>query len=413
MPTDVTLKLPDGSIEAHKMILAAVSPVFEKMFYGDFKEEKSRTFDLPTDNYKIIKLLVDLIYNGACKPNSLDDILPLNEMMDRYQMRKGVFYHMCGEVVLAQLNRSNYLTLLPKFVRVLNEESIKKAASKVMCYTSSNFVTIFNFTKSLPEEILLSLLQRDDIPNPELDIFNFLVNWHDYQTRELKKTLSLVSQLFQCIRYFLISPYLLHSKVAICSLVDKQTLNKAINCLYQNSSKVNDSNCKCGECNRSDHDIYAYGRFRCTDNIFTYWKPFTATPGQNKNYACTITYNPDNRYKVQFNGNAGITKFTQSQSLKNGTYVLLITKLINNSYHNDAKLSLCANANNRIQCLYVPIIANDFVTILVYNNDICFKVIDGVNKVSVYSATGTGPFSIDLVGMCSAAYSVTLEIHVF
>ena len=38
-PYDVTLKLSDGEvIKAHKMILAAVSPVFNGMFYGNFKE---------------------------------------------------------------------------------------------------------------------------------------------------------------------------------------------------------------------------------------------------------------------------------------------------------------------------------------------------------------------------------------
>ena len=38
---DVILKLPGGgSIDAHRSILAAVSPVSEKMFYGNFKDGK-------------------------------------------------------------------------------------------------------------------------------------------------------------------------------------------------------------------------------------------------------------------------------------------------------------------------------------------------------------------------------------
>ena len=90
-PTDVTLKLPEGNIDAHKMILAAVSPVFERMFYGDFKEGKSRTADLPVDKYKIFKMLIDFIYNGSCKLECMDDILPLVEVMDRYQMKKMLF----------------------------------------------------------------------------------------------------------------------------------------------------------------------------------------------------------------------------------------------------------------------------------------------------------------------------------
>ena len=70
-----------------------------------------------------------------------------------------------------------------------------------MCYCSK-----FNKIKDLPEEVLLLLLQRYDIDNAdsEIDLFDFLVKWHDYQTKELK-ILHLIPQLFQSIRYFLIS----------------------------------------------------------------------------------------------------------------------------------------------------------------------------------------------------------------
>ena len=146
-PADVILKLSDGSIDAHRMILAAVSPVFEKMFYGDFKEGKSTVADLPADNCKVFKLLIDFIYNRSCKMDCMDDILPLLEVMDRYQLKKDAFYHMCGKVILANLDGSNYLTVLPKFVDVLNEESAKKVADKVICYTNNNFIDKFNERK--------------------------------------------------------------------------------------------------------------------------------------------------------------------------------------------------------------------------------------------------------------------------
>ena len=136
------------------MILAAASPVFEKMFYGDFKEGISTIAVLPADNYKVFKLLIDFIYNGSCKMDCMDDILPLLEVMDCYQLRKGAFYDICSKVILANLDSSNYLTVLPKFVGVLNEESIQKAADKVMCYTNSIFIDKFDNTKDLPEEVL-------------------------------------------------------------------------------------------------------------------------------------------------------------------------------------------------------------------------------------------------------------------
>ena len=180
-PTDVTLKLPDGSIDVHRMILAAVSPVFERMFYGEFKEGKSVIVELPNDTSKTMKLLIDFVYYGNCELNNLDDIFPLLEVFDRYQINKLPFYHSCSEFILANLDSSNYLVLLPKFSSVMSEEGIRKAACKVMHYTNNDFITKFDSTKELPEKVLLYLLQMDTA-NHEVDVFDFLVKWHDYQS---------------------------------------------------------------------------------------------------------------------------------------------------------------------------------------------------------------------------------------
>ena len=111
--------------------------------------------ELPADTHRIMKLFIDFVYNGDCKLDDMDDVLLLNEVMDRYQLRKGAFYHMCGRIILAKLDPSNYLTLLPKFVSVLNELDVKKATDKVICCTKSGFVGKFNEIKDLPEEVLL------------------------------------------------------------------------------------------------------------------------------------------------------------------------------------------------------------------------------------------------------------------
>ena len=48
--------------------------------------------DPPADSYKIFKLLIDFIYNGNCKLECMDDILPIMEMMDRYQIMSHMQY---------------------------------------------------------------------------------------------------------------------------------------------------------------------------------------------------------------------------------------------------------------------------------------------------------------------------------
>ena len=189
LPSDVTLKMPDGSIEAQKMMLACVSPVFEKMFYGNFKEAKSKVVDLPSDSYKIMKLFLEIVFKESCEMESLDDIIPLMEVVERYQINKTPVQQMCDEAILTQMNANNYFTLLPKFAGLMNEVNIKKAADKVMSFAHNNFIANCHQATNLPEEVMLPLLQHKDLRNHDLEIFEFLLKWHEHQTRSLGKSL--------------------------------------------------------------------------------------------------------------------------------------------------------------------------------------------------------------------------------
>ena len=65
----------------------------------------------------------------------------------------------------------------------------------------------------------------------------------------------------------------------------------------------------------------------------------------------------------------------------------------------------CASDKNSIQCLYIPIKKNNMIAMLVYDNDICFKITDVSHAVT---ATGAGPFMVDFIE--SGSYSITLEV---
>ena len=232
LPTDVTLKLSDGSINVHKMMLAMVSPVFEKMFYGGFKEGRLDEVSLPKDNYKIINLLLNAIFEESCKMESLDDIFPLMEVAERYQVNKVPLQRMCSEAIVSQLSLSTYLTILPKYANLMSEDSLRKAAGKIMLYTKNACITDFDKAKRIPEEVLLFMLKRKDIPCNELELFRYLVKWHKYQNTYLGNSLQLTAPLFRCIRYSLIFPHLLLTEVANCELVDKQLITEALNQIF-------------------------------------------------------------------------------------------------------------------------------------------------------------------------------------
>ena len=387
-PTDVTLKFPDGSIDAHRMILAAVSPVFERMFYGDFKEGKSVAVDLPKDTSKMMKLLIDFVYCGKCELKNLDDILPLLEVFDRYQINKVPFYHSCSEVILANLDSSNYLVLLPKFASIMSGEGIRKAASKVMHYTNNDFIGKFDSTKDLPEEVLLQLLQMD-ITNHEVDVFDFLVKWHDYQTKDLSRTLRLSRQLFCYVRYSLIIPQILSSTVAArCDLVNNQLIGDAYQYIYNSCKPLGeyDSN----ECNLEPASP-SLRKPRCS--LEMKWSP----------YSNNITMNYDNlgNCTVSFHGGLIECKkhVIKSTPLNNGIYtfsVLSIGALSSGNTYNcpDGVISVAVSTPCGRYLYSYALISHNLITVYVHDEYLFLKLIEGDKVKSTTSIHETDQLSI-------------------
>ena len=377
------------------MILAAVSPVFEKMLYGNFKESSLSEVNLPEDNCNNIKMLIDFVYTGGCQVKSVDDIFPLAEVIERYQINKLPLYHLCGKTILSQMDSSNYLTLLPKYASVMDEKSIKRAADKVMCYTNNNFVPKFDEVKDLPEEVILSLLPRNDLENPEVDIFNFLVRWHAYQTEELGNTLQLVPQLFRHIRYALINPRLLLSKVTGCDHVDKQLLAEALDCLYNKPLQNKSDECKCGECSglktgdmiRTPRaNVKAGDIWQCHNN--------------------TTVFN--DKLHIYYSSLSIGGEIIKSNELKNGLSCFKI-KITTQNSDNMFLFSIYNNANN---CLHkLPLKTNYTTVILIYDNDLFLKIVVGNEIKSTLNIVEQPPFRISILGNCSNNRSGSFEIY--
>jgi len=74
---DVTFKASDGgSVSAHRVIVAAGSPVFNVMLYGGTKESNENEIELPTVDSVVLKKLVNFVYTGKVQ-TTLDDCFKL------------------------------------------------------------------------------------------------------------------------------------------------------------------------------------------------------------------------------------------------------------------------------------------------------------------------------------------------
>ena len=371
------------------MILAAVSPVFERMFYGNFKEGKSMTVDLPKDSSKIINLLIDFVYRGSCELN-LDDIFPALEAFDRYQINTVPFYHMCSDVVLASMESSNYPTMLQKFAKVMSQEGVKKAANKVMCYTNRDFIANFDTTKDLPEEVLLQLLQMD-ITNHEIDVFDFLVKWHDYQTKDIGRSLQKIQQLFHYVKYSMIIPQVLSSKVVARSdLVDNQLIRDAYHYIYNSCRPLGEYSSE--EC-ILEPPSPTLRKPRCSLKIE--WVPYKdgdISMQHDKLDECNVSFGSN---FLQINNH-----IVKSLLLKNGIYTFSVLSVAAsysnyNSFNcrNETVLysgvpvsMTISNQGDKYLCSY-PLIKNSLITVYVHDEHLFLKIIEGDKVKSTTSIT--------------------------
>ena len=385
LPSDVTLKLPDGSIEAQKMMLACVSPVFDKMFYGEFKEARSKVVELPGDSYKIMKLLLEIVFEESCEMESLDDIIPLMEVVERYQINKTPVQQMCDEAILAQMTANNYFILLPKFSSLMHEEAIKKVADVVMEFTNNDVIANHQYTKELPEKVLLSLLHHDNFHDHDLEILQFLIYWHQHQTH-LGRSLELTSDLFACVRYTRIIPQVLSSSVTTCDLVDKELLSKAYQFVYTSCNKLGDDKGKCFEVKLWRKPIHS---------INLNWEGFG-----NVVLTRTDKYDPHPRISGRFDAvpldkyiikSAPLGDEFHSFTLLDLCFISVSTVL------NNARLIVAIQDTSERFLLSTPIERDNLVTLSVYGNFLFLKLIDCTSNVvvSTFSITGSNPpFSI-------------------
>ena len=387
-PTDVTLKLSDGSIDAHKMILAAVSPVFERMFYGDFKEGNAKEVELPKDNYITMKLLINFVYSGSCDTDDLDSVLPLIAAFDFYQINKAPLQHMCDEAILSQMDSSSYLTLLPKYVSVMSEEGHKKAADKVMSYTNNDFVTKFDQTKDLPEEVMLPLLKCSSIPCHEIEIFEFLVKWHTYQTKDLGNILQLTTQLFRSIRYELIVPQLLSSKVANCELADKDLVNKAFHYIHSSCNPIGEYSID--EC----QGFFSPCLRKPTRSSCVEWSTYSS-------YATIL----DDR-TVQYSGNFGQDYILKSAPLLNGIYLISISN-IRCSYCNP-EIAITVIGKQKCYLHKESLTSGSLITMSIHDDHMFLKGINANKVKSTVCISGSKPFRV-----CICSTSSCKERHYF
>uniref|UniRef100_A0A2P2K5N7 Uncharacterized protein MANES_05G206900 n=1 Tax=Rhizophora mucronata TaxID=61149 RepID=A0A2P2K5N7_RHIMU len=84
--TDITINASDGSIGAHRAVLAARSPVFHCMFAHDLKEKELSTINISDMSLEACQAFLSYIYGNIQHEEFLAHRLPLLRAADKYNI---------------------------------------------------------------------------------------------------------------------------------------------------------------------------------------------------------------------------------------------------------------------------------------------------------------------------------------
>ncbi|CAI9088144.1 OLC1v1022393C1 [Oldenlandia corymbosa var. corymbosa] len=108
--TDIVINASDGSIGAHRAVLAARSPVFQRMFAHDLKEKENSTIDLPDMSIEACQTFLSYIYGNIQTQDFLTHRLALIRAADKYDIAD--LKEACHESLLEDIDTKNVLERL-------------------------------------------------------------------------------------------------------------------------------------------------------------------------------------------------------------------------------------------------------------------------------------------------------------
>ena len=196
---DVTFRTSDGgTVSGHRLIVAAGSPVFHAMLYGNMKESTEKEIELPSINTETFKALLLFMYTGKIKVNfeSCFNILQAAHYFSVTALEKK-----CSDFIGALLDIENCCT----FAVFANDNKFNLLLENCLTFMHLNAHKVIedaNF-KTLSSELLLKFCQSSDLYVKEINLFLAIVEWCRHQKSNVSD--DTIKSIFQQIRYPLIS----------------------------------------------------------------------------------------------------------------------------------------------------------------------------------------------------------------
>ena len=219
---DVTFKTSDGgSVSAHRLIIAAASPVFHAMLYGNMKESNEKEIELPSVDANCLQNLLTFVYTGQVETTLAENQSLL--LAARY-FNITTLETKCIDTIVGSLTDLNWC----KLTAFAKQQQFDALLEQCYVYMQNNLDKIVNTLdfKCLPAECMVEICSNSEVCIKELDLFFAINEWSDYQKDTLPE--DIIKSVSQLIRYPLIHASDLVEKVGPSHHTDQYLYRTAL-----------------------------------------------------------------------------------------------------------------------------------------------------------------------------------------
>ncbi|XP_014229747.1 speckle-type POZ protein B-like [Trichogramma pretiosum] len=165
--SDVKLKVEEQEIPAHKIVLAAVSPVFRTKFTHDMLENEENFVKITDTTANVVIEMLRFIYTGQINAIETKTIIELLAAADEYQIDS--LKIKCSNILSADMSSENAVDILV----AAHKYKVKHLEDEAIEFVTNHSQLLSNYTKmkkiddpDIWMNLTQSILQSQNLPCP-------------------------------------------------------------------------------------------------------------------------------------------------------------------------------------------------------------------------------------------------------
>ena len=213
-PFDVSLVVEEGEFKAHKSLLSAASPFFERMLNSDMREANKGVTRLEMVKKPHMKDIMEFIYTGSLQISDEVHAKQLIAIADYLFLQH--LKTQAERVLEKNLNTSNAISVYYYGERYQCTELMSVSRKFIL----KNFTTVAKteeFCALSSKEVLMWISNDELVVSTEDDVFKIILNWINHARSDRKMYFS---ELFRQVRLAFVSRDYLGSDVVTNDLVN-------------------------------------------------------------------------------------------------------------------------------------------------------------------------------------------------